>query len=131
MIQRHCAHGVSIRWGLVLSLVFLAQTGACVVGRARQAVPACSPSDSQPSTLPQIAQQSGQVNAAIQTATEAPGWKAIEYHTDLPWKSVVLLVSYVVIEAVKQSFIVYLSHRREMRRIANGRRDNGSLHLHS
>ena len=77
------------------------------------------------------AQQAGMGNIAAQAAVDAPGWKAIEYHTDLPWKAVVVLVSYVAVEAVKQSIIVYLSHRREMRRISNGRNGHGSLHVHS
>ncbi|MEW6439239.1 MAG: hypothetical protein AB1508_18975 [Pseudomonadota bacterium] len=67
-------------------------------------------------------QQAGAANLAAQAAVEAPGWKAIEYHSDLPWKAVLVLVSYVLLEALKQSWIVYLSHSREMRRIANGSR---------
>lgn len=55
------------------------------------------------------AQQAGAVNAAAQTA--------IEYHTDLPWKAVLLLIGYAGLEAGKQTVIVTLSHRREMRRL--------------
>lgn len=72
---------------------------------------------------PRAVQQAGQANVAAQAA--------LEYHSDLPWKAVVLLMGYVVIEAVKQSLIMYLSHSREMRRIDERRNNNGSVYLHS
>lgn len=109
----------------IIRLVVVALLPLCVVGCV--SIPR-QQTTSAPAS--QGVQQAGAANLAAQAAVEAPGWKAIEYHTDLPWKAVLVLVSYVGIEAVKQSLIVYLSHRREMRRIINGRSGNGSLHLH-
>lgn len=104
------------RLGLLAAALFIAATnGGCALTDARPVARTDGPAAP-------VAQQSGQANVATQAA--------VEYHSDLPWKAVVMLMSYVVAEGIKQTLIVYLSHRREMRRITNGRRSDGSLHLY-
>lgn len=111
----------SVRGSSLPALVAVwTHVAGCGLIGATQVMPTGPSPDTRPAMVPQAAQQSGQINAAAQASVAAPGWKGLEYRSDLPWKAVVLLVSYVLLEAVKQSWIVYLSHGREMRRLASG-----------
>jgi hypothetical protein len=85
---------------MIIILCVLVGCAASIPHQAFEFAPSSQPS------APQAAQQSAGV-AAISS----------QYQSELPWKAVLLLVSYVGLEAIKQSWIVYLSHKREIVRL--------------